>query len=400
MLQVEEIIPQDKRLGDDWAQALMGDPSAQSQWDNPDSGNWCWRNDGLWLRSGGSEWYNLVWSHSNSSLMRKLEKFVVAITVQGSGQSAGLSFGHFRDFLADVGSRPKRLQLEVDASAGQWRFRIDGQLTGPAWWNSAITSSNDILDNALILKARWPQELVFQDFTLHVFRKSCRVSIVITCNRFLQRLRVALRNWCHQDVPSGTHEVLVVNPGSPDGTHEYLRSVAQSYPEMRICEVAVAPELASNKGAMINAAIPFCQGAWIWFTDADCVFPTNAVEIAMNYAITRNRRILYGERRYLTSTRTDELLSGRTDGLGSFDVLACDAGPRGADSAPWGYTQIVHRTTFQRLRYPETFDHFAHGDNHFVQMCKSRKVLPERVPGLFCLHLDHPFAWYGNHEFL
>jgi hypothetical protein len=50
--------------------------------------------------------------------------------------------------------------------------------------------------------------------------------------------------------------VLIVNPGSPDGTQEYRRSVARGYPEMRTCEVGIPQKLTKNKGAMINAAFP------------------------------------------------------------------------------------------------------------------------------------------------
>jgi hypothetical protein len=387
-------------LLEEWAHALNGNSSAQAQWKNLDAGNWSWQNDGLRLKSGPSEWYSLAWNRWDSSFLHRCNKFVVGLTVQGGAQAAGLSFGPFRDFLAEVGSQPKRLQLEVDASANSWRFRVDGCVVDSAWWNSAVTCANDILSNPITVKARRPSDVVFRDFTFHVFHESCRVSIIITCNRFLQRLRVSLRNWCHQESPSGAHEILVVNPGSPDGTHEYLRSVARSYPEVRICEVPVAPKLIANKGAMINTAIPLCRGEWIWLTDADCVFPKGAVSLALEYAKDRRKRLFYGQRRYLTASRTDELLCGRIDSIAGFDALSGIPATKGPDNAPWGYTQIVHRSTFDRLRYPETFDHFAHGDNHFIEICKARGTMPEQVPGMVCLHLDHPFAWFGVSEFL
>jgi hypothetical protein len=400
MPEPENVLTEANCLLEEWSQALSGNSSAQAQWQNLDAGNWSWQNDGLHLKSGGSEWYSLAWNRCEPSLMRRFDKFVISVTVQGSSQAAGLSFGPFRDFLADVSSQPTRLQLEVDGSARSWRFRVDGRLIDPAWWNSAVNSTNDILNHVLTLKARRPEDVVFRDLAFHIFHASCKLSVIITCNRFLQRLRVALRNWCHQETPGGTHEVLVVNPGNPDGTHEHLRAVARSYPEMRICEVAVPPALAGNKGSMINSAIPLCRGEWIWLTDADCVFPTNAVGLALDYAKGRRKRLLYGQRRYLTTSRTDELLSGRIDGLTGFDTLSGSPTPRNPENAPWGYTQIVHRSMFDRFRYPETFDHFAHGDSHFIEICKSRGLTPEQVPGMVCLHLDHPFAWYGNSEFL
>jgi hypothetical protein len=399
--QPEDISVGANQLAEQWAQALGGDSSAQAQWNNLDAGNWWWQRDGLHVGRGAGEWYSLAWDRFDSAMIRQLNKFVIGVTVQGSAQAAGLSFGPFRDFLSEVGSQPARLQLEIDASAGNWRFRVDGQVTASAWWNSAVTSIDDIRNNTLSLKARRPDNAAFRDLTVHVFRESCKISVIIVCNRFLQRLRLALRSWCHQESPCGAHEVLVVNPGNPDGAHEHLRSVARSYSDVRICEVAVPGELAGNKGAMINGAIPLCRGDWIWLTDADCIFPVSATSLALGYATSgRRQRLLYGQRRYLTPSRTDELLAGRVDCLTDFDTLSCSPAIRNPENAPWGYTQIVHRSMFDRLRYPETFDHYAHGDSHFIEVCKSRGMTPEQVPDMFCLHLDHPFAWYGSKEFL
>ena len=102
---------------------------------------------------------------------------------------------------------------------------------------------------------------------------------------------------------------MVVNPESQDGTHEHLGAIARSYPALRICEVAVPSGLASNKGAMINAAIPFCLGEWFWFTDADCLFSPDALSLALQFAEHHERKLLYAQRRYLTAERTDDLLS-------------------------------------------------------------------------------------------
>ena len=100
MVVPEEISSDVNRLLEEWAQARGGNSSAQAQWQNLDAGNWSWQNDGLRLRSGGSEWYSLAWSRCDHSLLRRFDKFVVAITVQGAAQAAGLSFGPFRDFVA------------------------------------------------------------------------------------------------------------------------------------------------------------------------------------------------------------------------------------------------------------------------------------------------------------
>jgi glycosyltransferase involved in cell wall biosynthesis len=263
-----------------------------------------------------------------------------------------------------------------------------------------VTCAGDITSGVVTLKARHPEDVVFRDLAVHLFRESCKISVVITCNRFLQRLRVALRNWCHQDAPPGTYEILVVNPGSPDGTREHIRAVARSFPEVRICEIAAPARLARNKGALINYAIPFARGEWIWLTDADCVFSPSAVGIVRQHIERYPPRLFFGERRYLTGPLTDDLLAGRADGVSGFEALAEAKAIQPPEVSPWGYTQIVPRAAFERVRYNESFNHFAHSDGHFVESCKRCGLPPEQVPGLVCLHLDHPFAWYGSSEFL
>jgi len=388
------------RLGEEWRRALAGDSLAQGSWENIDAGNWNWRNDGLYLKSDGNEWYSLAWKTCDTVAIRGLKNFLIAVTIQGAAELAGFSFGPFRDFLAEPGSQGTHLQLEVDLDTSRWLFRVDGRVTEPKWWNSAVNSTNDIAGGNFALKARRAQQVSFHDLAFHVFEDSCRLSVILTCNRFLQRLRLALRNWCHQRVPSGTHELLVVNPSSPDGTHEYLRAVARSYPEVRGREVAAPGTLNMNKGAMINRALPLAAGEWIWFTDADCIFSPDAAAAALEYVQGRSDRLIYGQRRYLTAALTSDLLSGRRDSLADFEVLAQADTGRPHENSPWGYTQIVHRSAMDRVRYPEYFNHFAHCDSHFIELCKSRRVTPQQMPGMFCLHLDHPFAWYGNQEFL
>jgi glycosyltransferase involved in cell wall biosynthesis len=226
------------------------------------------------------------------------------------------------------------------------------------------------------------------------------LSVIITCYRFLQRLRVTLRNWLHQELPSGAYEVLVVNPASPDGSHEHLAAVARSYPHVRAREIAVGAEMAKNKGAMINQAFAASRGEWIWLTDADCLFAPSSAALALSHINGRPEHLYYGQRRFLSASQTDALLSERVDGLREFDELAQTPDIRGAENYPWGYTQIIHREALGRLRYREDFNHFAHSDGAFLEECKRSGVMPRQIEGLFCLHLDHSFAWYGTKGFL
>jgi glycosyltransferase involved in cell wall biosynthesis len=192
----------------------------------------------------------------------------------------------------------------------------------------------------------------------------------MTCFRFLQRLKLALRNWCHQDLdlPFGTFEVLIVNPESPDGTHEHLASVARSFPHIRVQEIAVGAELSTNKGAMINRAFEASSGEWIWLTDADCLFPPSCVATVLQQVEGKEQHLFYGQRRRLTAAQTDAVLTGRTDGLHDFAELAAAANLR--------------------------------TDDIFVDDCRRHQISLKQVEGLFCLHIEHPFAWYGTKYFL
>jgi len=110
--------------------------------------------------------------------------------------------------------------------------------------------------------------------------------------------------------------------------------------------------------------------------------------------------LYYGQRRHLSAGPTAELLAGRLDGLREFEAVERRASPHAQDNAPWGYTQIVHRSTLERVPYRESINQFAHSDSVFIDDCRRRRILPVRVGGLCCLHLDHPFAWHGTDIFL
>ena len=120
----------------------------------------------------------------------------------------------------------------------------------------------------------------------------------------------------------------------------------------------------------------------------------------LHWIEARSTKLFYGQRRYLSEGQTDSLLSGRLDSLIDFAELAAVADGRAPDSAPWGYTQIVHRSVVKVVGYCEHMNHFAYCDDIFVEECRRRRIQPEQVPGLFCLHLHHPFAWYGTDIYL
>jgi glycosyltransferase involved in cell wall biosynthesis len=178
-----------------------------------------------------------------------------------------------------------------------------------------------------------------------------RLSIVVTCHRFLQRLRITLRNWCLQDARPGSYEVLVADPHSPDGTGEYVATVARAFPEVRVRHVPVRRDLARNKGALTNHAVDAATGQWVWLTDADCVFPADSVTRVLAEVGPAGPHIWFGRRWHLSPEVTDALIAGRLDAGTDFARLAREAADATTDEHPWGYIQIVAREVFTEVRY-------------------------------------------------
>jgi hypothetical protein len=389
-------------LAGEWRRSIAQQPASLARWEGQEPGDWTWQPSGLLARGAGKEWTMNVWHVGDAALLHQLSNFLFEISVSGKANAAGISFGAYKDFLGrvDHSSSRRRLQLEVDSIAGTWSFRIDGQLMARCWWDSAVNGTDDIVNGVLTLKARSAEEVLFEDFCVQTFSSSYRVSVIITCHRFQQRLRVCLRNWCHQNLPSGAFEILVVNPESPDGTHELLAAAARGYPHVRIREVPAPAEMAKNKGAMINLALRQSRGEWIWLTDADCLFPLDSMQKALRHVGSRTNKLFFGQRRHLAATQTDCLLAGRLDGLADFSELSRSADHRGIDNFPWGYTQILHRSFLQRVSYPEHINSFNISDDLFVSECRRRRLAAEQIPDLFCLHLNHPFSWHGTGAYL
>lgn len=384
-----------------WQQTLAGVASAREQWHTVEGDGWGWQPDGAVVHHGAAEWSALGWYGGAGILLPALRNVVIELSVSGNARAAGISFGPYKDFLAPLEpGRSRRLQLEIDAAAGCWTFRVDGELMPRTWWDAQITGVNDLLNGVFTLKAHAFEQVHFHDLALHSFVSSCKLSVIIVCYRFVQRLRITLRNWCYQELPAGAYEVLVVNPGSPDGTHEYLATVARSFPHVRVREVPAPPALANNKGRLVNYGVQASRGAWTWLTDADCLFAPGSAAAVLSYIRQRQPRLFYAERRHLSQTQTDALLAGRIDGLRDFAALAGQQHRHRVEHEPWGYTQIIPRYVMETIPYQTQVTGYDGSDQRFVEACKQRGILPEPVPGLFCLHLDHPFAWHGTTGFL
>lgn len=356
-----------------------------------DAGDWTTTPDTATVRGNGVEWTSLV-----GEPLRE-RNALVSVRIAGTAGAAGISFGHFKDFLAPVNGTTGERLLQFDSCRSGWTFRVDGVRQERAWWDGAVQSVDDLFDGPLALKARYAEEVTFHDFSIMSYEEQPRVTVILACHRFAQRLRVALTSWCRQRVPSGALEIIVLNPESPDGTHEVVASMAAAYPEVRLREIRVAAAHARNKGYLLNRGVEASRGDWIWMTDADCVFAPDAVArlLASN---ADPAALLFGERRHLTKASTDLLLAGRVDPSAEFALVAQDVGF--VEAYPWGYTQIVHRSQSARLRYREDLEHFAGSDETFIENWRNAGLPEARVDGVTCLHLIHPFSWYGTDRYL
>ena len=385
-----------------WQQALAGNQNAQTAWRAERGSQWKWGPDGLKVVQARQEWSVIGCQRFDQNFFDGLTNFVIEVTVDGEAGAAGLSFGDFKDFLGPplISGKSQRLRLEVNTSTGLWAFYINGKLQRRHWWNGSVATTQDITSGLLSMKTRHARHVVFRDFMIRTYAAECRLSIIITCNRFLQRLRVSLHNWCHQEIPPGTFELLIVNPNSPDGTHDYLTAVAQSYSHIRLHEIQMNSKSSKNKGRMINEAARASQGEWVWLTDADCIFPINSASLVLNHVNQRQNRIYFGQRYHLSTPQTYDLITGRCDSVKDFDQVKQQAPPRAPEIEPWGYTQIVHHSTLKKIPYREGINHFAHSDDIFVKDCQRQQIRLEQIDGLFCLHLAHPFAWNGTTLFL
>jgi hypothetical protein len=383
-----------------WRGLLAGEEAERSRW-RAHGGKWTFRDDGVHARAGGDEWVSLE-SDFLPSRVGSGPNVVVEVEVSGEAEAAGISFGPYRDLLAPVtGAQPRTVRLELDAEWGSWSLKVDGRHEPRAWWNDGITSAEDLLGGHLTLKARHADDVLFRDLSVRALERQSRLSVVLTCNRFLQRLRLALRAWCEQDVPVGSLEIIVVNPESPDGTREHVATVARAWQHVRVREVLVPGTLSTNKGAMINRGLDVCEGEWVWLADADCLFPPATAREALRQAELAPRHLYFLRRRHLSAGMTDALLAGRLDPVRDFDRLATAAPVAPAeDRAPWGYTQLTPRAALDFVRYREDVNTFAHTDEHFAEDCRRRGYAPRELTGLLCLHLAHPFSWEGTAGFL
>jgi hypothetical protein len=133
-LLLDDSLVQALRLG--WDRALAGDGQERANWRVVEGNEWSWQQNAVCANSNGSEWSAYEYSRCDTQALRALKNFVVEVTIIGSAEAAGLSFGPYKDFLAELSPHMDRhrLQLEVEFSCAEYRRsgRWDLDLKG-AW---------------------------------------------------------------------------------------------------------------------------------------------------------------------------------------------------------------------------------------------------------------------------
>jgi len=257
-----------------------------------------WQGDRMTLSSSGPEWaaagLQTSWPELSGSRNLLLQAYC-----EGAAELAGLSFGPFRDFLAPVTASPNVIRcLQLELGPRPRPLDLPKSMANSSCGDGGIAMSpviEDFFTGKLSVKGRRPREVRFDGLSICAFDSPCRLTVVTTCHRFLQRLRITLRNWRRQNTPAGAIEVIVVNPESPDGLHEHLAAVSAACPHLRLREIPALASLDGNKGAMINRAIRGAQGDWIWLADSAAV---------LNWTQSNPPGLLFCERRFLSHEST------------------------------------------------------------------------------------------------
>lgn len=249
-----------------------------------------------------------------------------------------------------------------------------------------------------IVKGLWPEHRVLSGQT---FRP--RVSILVTCHRYLKRFKVCLESLARQDLPDGALEVVVADPESPDGLADHLESFAAAHPGLRLVHLRMDSRYYRNRGVGINRAFDVSAGQVVIGIDGDLVFPPHLVGV-LEEQVLRDPAFVYGVRRsFIGRTQTEEILKGSLDPLSRFEDLSRSEGD--GEAHPFigvlGYCQAVHRAAFAQARYPEEFDKVNQSDILFVDRLREvAGINPRFLEDLVVLHLWHPRNWSGAQESL
>lgn len=251
---------------------------------------------------------------------------------------------------------------------------------------------------ARIVEAIWPTAQI-----LSGREHRPRVSILVTCHRYLRRLRVCLESLARQDLPAGALEIVVADPASPDGLADDLVQFAERYPGLRVVRVPLDARYHRNRGFGIHRAFEASMAPVVIGIDGDLVFPPDLIRHLEQRVLSDPGRV-YGIRRsFVEKDDTERILRGEVDPFAEFDRLSRSPGD-GEEKAyvgVLGYCQAVDRKAFARARYPEEFDLVNQSDIVFLERLEREAgVRAQYLEDRVALHLWHPRNWMGTSESL
>jgi glycosyltransferase involved in cell wall biosynthesis len=206
-----------------------------------------------------------------------------------------------------------------------------------------------------------------------------------------------------QQLPDGALEVVVADPGSPDGVASYLEDFAAHQTRLRVVHLPLNPRYHRNRGVGINRAFDVSSGQVVIGIDGDMVFSPTLIG-DLEGQVLRDPRYVYGIRRRVVGRgNTEAILRGELDPIAKFEVLSKSEsdGEENPFVGVLGYCQAVHRSAFARARYPEEFDMVNQSDIVFVErLGREAGVQPRFLEDLTALHLWHPRNWAGTQDLL
>jgi len=249
---------------------------------------------------------------------------------------------------------------------------------------------------AQIREGLWPCRRVLSGRHHHP-----RVSILVTCFRYLRRLRFCLESLARQDLAPGSLEIVVADPGSPDGLAAHLEDFADRHPGLRVVHLPLDTRYHRNRGVGINRAFDESRGQVVIGIDGDLIFPPSLIRFLEQQVLHAPNRIFGVRRSFVTQSDTEKILRGELDPFAEFDRLSCSNGD--GEVNPYvgvlGYCQAVHRKAFARARYPEELDMVNQSDIVFVErLGREAGVAPRFLEDQVVLHLWHPRNWQGTTE--
>jgi hypothetical protein len=249
-----------------------------------------------------------------------------------------------------------------------------------------------------VMEGLWPSHTILggRDF-------DPQVSVLVTCHRYLKRLKICLESLARQEMPEGSLEIVVADPESPDGLADHLADFARKHPHLRVVHLPMDVRYHRNRGVGINRAFDASSGGVIVSIDGDIVFPPHLIQRLMEQLRTSPGEVLGVRRAFLPRSTTESILKGDLDPFSHFQELARSDGD--GEEHPHigvlGYCQATDRSAFARARYPEEFDSVNQSDIVFVErLAKWADVRPRFMGQEVVLHLWHPRNWMGTREFL